>query len=98
MWCVRPKMNGTPRANSEQDFMLQNAKLQNNQLTGADQTGKSITVHLSSSTAIDEEIAGTASDLQVGKAVDINPARSQGGNANSSTQDARQIIVGDPEQ
>jgi ABC-type Fe3+-hydroxamate transport system substrate-binding protein len=89
---------GTPRANGRHRFMLQNAKFQNNQLTGTDQTGKSITVNLSSSTVIYKETTGTASDLQVGQTVIVNPARAQGGNASSSTQDARQIIVGDTAQ
>jgi hypothetical protein len=88
---------GTPRANGMHRFTLQNAKLQNNQLTGTDQTGKSITVKLSDSTVIYKEPTGTASDLQVGQAVTVNPARAQGGSA-SSTEEARMIVVGDTAQ
>src|SRR5579884_857599 len=90
---------GTPRANGMRRIMLQNAKFQNNQLTGTDQAGKSVTVAISSRTTMYKETRGTVSDLQVGQAVIVNPARPQGGNASStSTQDARQIIVGDTAQ
>jgi hypothetical protein len=90
--------NGTPRANGMRRIMLQNAKFQNNQLTGTDQTGKSVTVTISSTTTLYKETTGTVSDLQVGQAVIVNPARPQGGNTSSSTEEARQIIVGDTAQ
>jgi hypothetical protein len=90
---------GTPRANAMRRIMLQNAKFQNNQLTGTDQAGKSVTVTISSTTTMYKETTSTASDLQVGQAVIVNPARAQGGNASSdSTQDARMITVGDTAQ
>jgi hypothetical protein len=89
---------GTPRANGKHRIMLQNAKFQNNVLTGTDQAGKSVTVNVSGTTTMFKETTGTASDLQTGQTVTINPARAQGGNASSGTEEARMIIVGDTAQ
>jgi hypothetical protein len=71
--------------------VLQNAKLQNNQLVGTDQGGKSVTVNLSSSTTFMQQTTGSASDLTAGQTVTVNggPAQSSG------TATARTITVGD---
>jgi hypothetical protein len=91
-------MNGTPPANGMRRIMLQNAKLQDNQLTGTDQAGKSITVKLSDSTTIFKETSGTTDDLKAGQNVSVSTGRSQNGNNSSnssSSQEAGMIIVGD---
>jgi hypothetical protein len=87
-------MNGTPPANGMRRLMLQNAKLQDNQLTGTDQAGKSITVKLSDTTTIFKETSGTTDDLKTGENVSVTPAFSQNGGGSSSNQEARMIIVG----
>ncbi|GHO93961.1 hypothetical protein KSF_040090 [Reticulibacter mediterranei] len=87
-------MNGTPPANGMRRIMLQNAKVQDNQLTGTDQAGKTITVKLSDTTTIFKETTGTADDLKAGQNVSVTPAFSQNGNT-SNNQEARMIIVGD---
>jgi hypothetical protein len=87
-------MNGTPPANGMRRIMLQNAKVQDNQLTGTDQAGKTITVKLNDTTTIFKETTGTANDLKAGQNVSVTPAFSQNGST-SSNQEARMIIVGD---
>jgi hypothetical protein len=71
--------------------VLSNAKLQNNQLVGTDQGGKSVTVNLSSSTTFMQQTTGSASDLTAGQTVTVagGPAQSSG------TATARTITVGD---
>ncbi len=88
-------MNGTPSANGMRRIILQNAKVQDNQLTGTNQAGKSITVKLSNTTTIFKETSGTADDLKAGENVSVTPAFSQNGKSSSSNQKARMIIVGD---
>jgi hypothetical protein len=91
--------NGTPPAGAPQDqggqnsnrVVVQNGKLQNNQLVGTDRAGKTVTVNLSGTTTILQQTVATASDLQTGQAVTILGAPAQSG----STTDARQILIGD---
>ncbi|HZR43329.1 MAG TPA: hypothetical protein VFB12_24650 [Ktedonobacteraceae bacterium] len=99
---MAPGANGTPRANRTPGanggfVVLRNGKLQNNQLVGTNQAGKSITVTLSGTTTIIQQTTGTASDLQTGQTVSIMVARAAG-NTSSSSTDARQVVVGDTGQ
>lgn len=91
---------GTPRANGRYRLMLQQAKLQNDQLTGTDQTGKSVTVKLSNTTVMYKETLGTTSDLQNGQNVVINLRGPGARNTASSTgtTQAGMITVGDSTQ
>ena len=92
--------NGTPPAgagqgrggqNGNRGVVVQNGKLQNNQLVGTDRRGQTVTVNLSGTTTILQQTVATASDLQTGQTVTVlgTPAQS-GGTAN-----AFQILIGD---
>jgi len=89
--------NGTPPAGAAQGgqngnrVVVQNGKLQNNQLVGTDRRGQTVTVNLSGTTTIFQETVATASDLQTGQTVTILGAPAQSG----GTADALQILIGD---
>jgi hypothetical protein len=83
--------NGTPPAGGNRGITIQNGKLQNNQLVGKDRRGQTITVNLSSTTTILQQVTATVSDLQTGQTVTILGAPAQSG----GTVDARQILIGD---
>jgi hypothetical protein len=90
--------NGTPPAGAPQGqggqngsrVVVQNGKLQNNQLVGTDRAGKAITVNLSGTTTIIQQTVATAGDLQTGQTVTILGAPAQSGGA----AEARQILIG----
>jgi len=90
--------NGTPRAGTgaggARRITLRNGKLQNNQLIGTDQSGKTITVKLDTTTVLFQQTAGTTGDLKAGITISVMAAPSQG----STSQDARSIVIGDLEQ
>lgn len=67
---------------------LQNVKMQNNQLTGTNQAGKTITVTIDGTVTLFQQSTATAVDLQVGQAVSVTPKP-------DATKGARLIIVGD---
>jgi hypothetical protein len=93
-------MMGTPPAgapqgqggqNGNRGVVVQDGKLQNNQLVGKDRQGQTVTVNLSDTTTILQRTVAAASDLQTGLKVTIVGAPAQSG----STADARQILIGD---
>jgi hypothetical protein len=83
--------NGTPPAGGNRGIVVQDGKLQNNQLVGKDRQGQAITVNLSGTTTILQQTVATASDLQTGQTVTIQGAPAQSG----STAAALQILIGD---
>jgi hypothetical protein len=92
--------NGTPGANggpgggnpggSNGAIMLQNVKMQNNQLLATTFSGQSITVDLANSTKIVQQVTATASDLKAGLQVTVMPAQT---GQNGSTTSARMISI-----
>jgi hypothetical protein len=88
---------GTPGARPAQGnggnrgVFVQKGKVQNNQLIGQNIAGQTVTVNLSGTTTMFQELTGTASDLKSGLNVTVNAGPMQAG----GTSTVRQIIVGD---
>ncbi len=96
---ARPDMNGTPMAGPNQGnggpggnrVIDQKGKLQNNQLIGQNMAGQTVTVNLSATTSIFQQLSGTVDDLKAGQSVTVNSGPAPGGNATG----VRLITVGD---
>jgi hypothetical protein len=86
-----PAGNGNVPAGNGQGIMLQNVKMQNNQLLATTFSGQSITVNLVDSTKIVQQVVATTSDLKAGLQVSIMQVSTA--QNSSTTKVARTIII-----